>query len=259
MTTIIGIQGKGWGLIAADSLIVGGDQKFIASGMEKVVEKGEYVFAFAGDAIAGDIALHSWNAPKIPRGVNLDKFMMTDLLPSLKRAYVDYGYDPSPRNADNDLKDGSGFDALICLRGKIYQIDNDFSWVRDDRGIYGVGSGSSYALGALARASISPTNTRTAANEARKAIEISISFDINTGGKVKVITQRENKMAAAKKVSKKAAYAAYEKTESKSMKAKELKSGESKGEKAKEMKSGMHMMGKKMMKNSSMKKMGKKK
>jgi ATP-dependent protease HslVU (ClpYQ) peptidase subunit len=259
MTTIIGIQGKGWALIAADSLIVGGDQKFIASGMEKVVEKGEYVFAFAGDAIAGDIALHSWNAPKIPRGVNLDKFMMTDLLPSLKRAYVDYGYDPSPRNADNDLKDGSGFDALICLRGKIYQIDNDFSWVRDDRGIYGVGSGSSYALGALARATLSPTNTRTAANEARKAIEISISFDINTGGKVKVITQRENQMAAAKKVSKKAAYAAYEKTESKSMKAKELKSGESKGEKAKEMKSGMHMMGKKMMKNSSMKKMGKKK
>lgn len=259
MTTIIGIQGKGWALIAADSLIVGGDQKFIASGMEKVVEKGEYVFAFAGDAIAGDIALHSWNAPKIPRGVNLDKFMMTDLLPSLKRAYVDYGYDPSPRNADNDLKDGSGFDALICLRGKIYQIDNDFSWVRDDRGIYGVGSGSSYALGALARATLSPTNTRTAANEARKAIEISISFDINTGGKVKVITQRENQMAAAKKVSKKAAYAAYEKTESKSMKSKELKSGESKAEKAKEMKSGMHMMGKKMMKNSSMKKMGKKK
>ena len=108
MTTIIGIQGKGWGLIAADSLIVGGDQKFIASGMDKVVEKGEYVIAFAGDAIAGDIALHSWNAPKIPRGVNLDKFMMTDLLPSLKQAYADYGYDPSPKSADNDPKDGSG-------------------------------------------------------------------------------------------------------------------------------------------------------
>jgi hypothetical protein len=120
--------------------------------------------------------------------------MMTDLLPSLKQAYADYGYDPSPKTADNDPKDGSGFDALICLRGKIYQIDNDFSWVRDDRGIYGVGSGSSYALGALARATLSPTNTRTAANEARKAIEISISFDINSGGKVKVITQREKQM-----------------------------------------------------------------
>jgi ATP-dependent protease HslVU (ClpYQ) peptidase subunit len=236
MTTIVGIQGKGWGLIAADSLIVGADQKFIASGMDKVVEKGEYVIAFAGDAIAGDIALHSWNAPKIPRGVNLDKFMMTDFLPSLRQAYADYGYDPSPKTADNDLKDGAGFDALICLRGKIYQIDNDFSWVRDDRGIYGVGSGSSYALGALARTTLSPTNTRTAANEARKAIEISISFDINTGGKVKVITQREKQMprvgdkkfpytAKGKAAAKKAAYKAGEKMESKSEKKMEMKKG----------------------------------
>jgi ATP-dependent protease HslVU (ClpYQ) peptidase subunit len=222
MTTIIGIQGKGWGLIAADSLIVGGDQKFIASGMDKVMEKGEYVIAFAGDAIAGDIALHSWNAPKIPRGVNLDKFMMTDLLPSLKQAYADYGYDPSPKSADNDPKDGAGFDALICLRGKIYQIDNDFSWVRDDRGIYGVGSGSSYALGALARASISPTNTRTAANEARKAIEISISFDINTGGKAKVITQRENQMSVkGEKYKSAAAMKKHEGSESAAMRKKE--------------------------------------
>lgn len=194
MTTIIGIQGKGWGLIAAESLIVAGDQKFMATGMDKVVEKGEYVFAFAGDAIAGDIALHSWNMPKIPRGVNLDKFMMTDILPSLKQAYADYGYDPAPKTADNDPKAEAGFDALLCVKGKIYQIDNDFSWVRDDRGIYGIGSGGSYALGALARASLSPTNTRTAANEARKSIEVSISFDINSGGKIKVITQRENQM-----------------------------------------------------------------
>jgi ATP-dependent protease HslVU (ClpYQ) peptidase subunit len=194
MTTIIGIQGKGWGLIAAESLIVAGDQKYMATGMDKVVEKGEFVFAFAGDAIAGDIALHSWNMPKIPRGVNLDKFMMTDILPSLKQAYADYGYDPAPKTADNDPKAEAGFDALLCVKGKIYQIDNDFSWVRDDRGIYGIGSGGSYALGSLARASLPQTNTRTAANEARKSIEVSISFDVNSGGKIKVITQRENQM-----------------------------------------------------------------
>ena len=194
MTTIVGIQGKGWGLIAADSLIVGGSQKFIATGMDKVVEKGEYVFAFAGDAISGDIALHSWNAPKIPRGVDLDKFMMTDILPSLRQAYADYGYDPAPKTADNDPKDESGFEALICIKGRIYQIDNDFTWVRDDRGVYAVGSGGSYALGALLRATLSPTNTRTAANEARKSVDISSSLDVNTGGKVKVITQREKHM-----------------------------------------------------------------
>jgi hypothetical protein len=108
MTTIIGIQGKGWGMIAAESLIVGGDQKFMATGMDKVVEKGEFIFAFAGDAIAGDIALHSWDMPKIPRGVNLDKIMMTDILPSLRQAYADYGYDQHPRLQITILKQKQG-------------------------------------------------------------------------------------------------------------------------------------------------------
>lgn len=193
MTTIIGIQGKGWGLIAADSLIVDNGQKFIATNMDKVVESGEYVFAFAGDGISGDIARYSWTPPKVPKIVNMDKFMMTDVMPSLKQAYVDYGYDPAPKNSEGLINPDAGFDALISIRGHIYQIDNDFAWVRDDRGIYGIGSGGSYALGSLARATLSVTNTRLAANEARKAIEISTEFDINTGGKVKVITQREKK------------------------------------------------------------------
>ena len=52
-------------------------------------------------------------------------------------------------------------------------------------------------------------------------------------------------MAAAKKITKKAAYAAYEKTESKATKKKELKKGESKKEKARETKVGMAMLKKK--------------
>ena len=190
MTTIVGIQGKGWGLIAADSLMVAGSQKFIATGMDKVIEKGEYVFAFAGDAIAGDIANFNWVPPKLPKVVNLDKFMMTEFMPSLRQAYTDYGYDPSPKKEDGMPNEDAGFDALICIRGKIYQIDNDFSWCRDDRGLSGVGSGGSYAVGSRARATLSPTNTKLAVTEARKAIEISASFDINTGGKIKIITQR---------------------------------------------------------------------
>jgi hypothetical protein len=51
------------------------------------------------------------------------------------------------------------------------------------------------------------------------------------------------------------AYSAYEKTEPKAMKKKELKKGETKAQKAKEVKQGMHKMPNgKMMKNSSMKK-----
>jgi hypothetical protein len=52
-------------------------------------------------------------------------------------------------------------------------------------------------------------------------------------------------MAAAKKITKKAAYAAYEKTEPKAMKKMELKKGESKAEVKREVKKGMSMLMKK--------------
>ena len=49
-------------------------------------------------------------------------------------------------------------------------------------------------------------------------------------------------MAAAKKITKKAAYAAYEKTEPKATKKMELKKGESKAQVKKEVAMGMAMM-----------------
>jgi hypothetical protein len=52
-------------------------------------------------------------------------------------------------------------------------------------------------------------------------------------------------MKKAKKITKKAAYAAYEKTEPKAIKKKELKKGESKAEKARETKVGMAILKKK--------------
>jgi len=52
-------------------------------------------------------------------------------------------------------------------------------------------------------------------------------------------------MAAVKKISKKAAYAAFEKTEPAKTKKTEMKKGESKSEKARETKVGMKIMMKK--------------
>ena len=46
MTAIVGIQGKGWAVIAADSMTTYDDKPYYAKGMVKVPKKGDYVFAF---------------------------------------------------------------------------------------------------------------------------------------------------------------------------------------------------------------------
>jgi ATP-dependent protease HslVU (ClpYQ) peptidase subunit len=224
MTAIVGIQGKGWAVIAADSMTTYDDKPYYAKGMDKAVRKGDYVFAFAGDAVAGNIAEFLWTPPKIIKTMSLDAFMQVKVLPSLRDAMKEHGYEPDAIKDPN-----AGFDALMCLNGVIYEIDEEYMWSRDDRGLYSVGSGGQLALGALATG-FSKNSIKAAEFAARRAIKISADYCIGVGGDVKVITQKGNNMAAAKKKAvspalKKKAYAMAEKAESKSAKAKELKKG----------------------------------
>jgi ATP-dependent protease HslVU (ClpYQ) peptidase subunit len=222
MTAIVGIQGKGWAVIAADSMTTYDDKPYYAKGMDKAVRKGDYVFAFAGDAIAGNIAEFLWTPPKLIKTMQLDAFMQVKVLPSLRDAMKEHGYEPDAIKDPN-----AGFDALMCLNGVIYEIDEEYMWSRDDRGLYAVGSGGQLALGALATG-FSKNSIKAAEFAARRAIKISADYCIGVGGDVKVITQKGNDMAAMKKLSpamKKKAYALAEKAESKPQKAKELKKG----------------------------------
>jgi hypothetical protein len=180
------------------------------------------VFAFAGDAIAGNIAEFLWTPPKFIKTMPLDAFMQVKVLPSLRDVMKEHGYEPDAIKDPN-----AGFDALMCLNGVIYEIDEEYMWSRDDRGLYAVGSGGSLALGALATG-FSKNSMKAAEFAARRAIKISADYCIGVGGDVKVITQKGNNMATMKKVSpamKKKAYKMAEKVESKSAKAKELKKG----------------------------------
>jgi ATP-dependent protease HslVU (ClpYQ) peptidase subunit len=224
MTAIVGIQGKGWAVIAADSMTTYDDKPYYAKGMDKAVRKGDYVFAFAGDAIAGNIAEFLWTPPKIIKTMPLDAFMQVKVLPSLRDAMKEHGYEPDAIKDPN-----AGFDALMCLNGIIYEIDEEYMWSRDDRGLYAVGSGGQLALGALATG-FSKNSIKAAEFAARRAIKISADYCISVGGDVKVITQKGNDMATMKKKAlspamKKKAYAMAEKAEPKSEKAKEMKKG----------------------------------
>ena len=197
MTAIVGIQGKGWAVIAADSMTTYDDKPYYAKGMDKVTKKGDYVFAFSGDAIAGNIASFLWAPPKVIKSMSIDTFMQTKVLPSLRETMKDNGYEP------DTVKDkDAGFDALICLNGIIYEVDQDYLWSRDDRGLYAVGGGGSLALGALATG-FSKNSIKAAEFAARRAIKISADYNISVGGDVKIITQRGNTNGNGKKTIKK--------------------------------------------------------
>jgi ATP-dependent protease HslVU (ClpYQ) peptidase subunit len=186
MTAIVGIQGKGWAVLAADSVTTYTDRPYVAKGYDKINKIGEYMLAVAGDATAGDILNYLWQPPKLIKTQDPDRFMIVRVLPSIRQILTEQGYDPNPANKKDD---DAGWDALLCFNGKIYQISDDYGFMRDDKGIYTIGSGGTIALGAVAAMEDSLKTHAKAASAAKKAINLAIQYNVWCGGTANVKTQ----------------------------------------------------------------------
>jgi ATP-dependent protease HslVU (ClpYQ) peptidase subunit len=79
---------------------------------------------------------------------------------------------------------------MVAVNGTIYEIGDDFSWAHDEAGIYAIGSGSSYALGAMMASLENKKKTlATAKNVIRQAITIATKLDPNTGLPINILVQ----------------------------------------------------------------------
>lgn len=142
MTTIIGIQDKNGCTLVADSRTSDeGGRPYSHPDIKKITPRGEYLIAGAGDAHPCDIIQHIWNPPPVPV-TGLYEFVVSQLCPSIRQAIKDNGYEPK-KDQEPD------FEFLIAIRGELFEIDGSCSVSRRDDGIYGIGSGSKYAVGAL--------------------------------------------------------------------------------------------------------------
>ncbi len=191
MTAIIGIQCKDGAVLAADSRTTYDDRAYHSPSIEKIIEKSGYAFAFAGDGAAANVAKHLWMLPRLPKTANVDDFVMTKLLPTLRDACNKHGYTPDKSDAN------SGFQALIIVNGVIYQIDHEYDYVQDDTGHYAIGSAGKIGLGVLHALAKPTMKTTEALPLAKKAIEASIKYDLSAGGNItslamkkKVVTER---------------------------------------------------------------------
>lgn len=189
MTTLAAFQGNGWAVIAADSRATDDTGRVLDLSNHKIVENGGYLIAVSGSSRGGNIAQQGWNPPKPPltNDINkLDVFMTKKFIPSLRKAFINAGFD-GKEDGDAAWQD-SGF--LVAVNGVIYPISNDYSWDRDSRGIYYSGSGGDIALGAMDALEIEKAIDE---NEVRqimyRAIESAIKYDAYTSGPIHVKIQ----------------------------------------------------------------------
>lgn len=192
MTTIIGIQGPDFALVCSDSRISTMDEGGFASQITtlgnntaKIAENGKYLLGAAGDVRAINILHHAFQPPPIPPGTNgkkLDNFITTKFVPSLRECFEKQGY-ASPQTEESSHIAQHGSTVLVVASGSIYVVDGDYSWTSDANGFYALGTGGSYALGALQVLCTSKNLTLAQAKRyALKAVNVAAKYDPYTGG-----------------------------------------------------------------------------
>ena len=144
MTTIVAKKYADKVVIGSDSLVTA-TRKYNHPQMAKITERGQYLIAGAGLSSACDIAQHIFIPPKATETDKKDlyHFMIAKFVPALKQCFK-----------DNDFKlesddDETRFSFLVAINGEVFDIADDFAICLDSDGIYGIGSGSSLAIGAL--------------------------------------------------------------------------------------------------------------
>ena len=174
MTTVVGVQGADFVVLAADSQITDGDSRIISIQTPKIVEVDDYLLAVTGESRPGDILTYQWKPPKY-RGEHPIDFMGAKVIPSMYQVFKENGYE-LPLN-DKDTT----FQYLISFNAYLFSVGDDLSFNCSERGIFTAGSGGNYALGYLY--SLRQKNFRTSllsTAAAERAIEIASVLDINT-------------------------------------------------------------------------------
>lgn len=177
MTTIVAVVKNGNVTMGADSQVTDGTRPHRHPKMEKITKNNGYLIAGSGDSQPCDIIQHIFTPP-VPNSQDkkdLYKFMITKFIPAMRDCLEENGWKPNLEDKD------SGFNMLFAYDGEVFDIGDDFSVLLNGDGIYGVGSGSPFAIGAL-----------YAGATVEKALEYAASNDIYTSGPYQIIKQQKS-------------------------------------------------------------------
>lgn len=191
MTTIVGIQGDTYAVVCTDSRIstlnddgVPVQITTLGAGTSKIATNGKYLLGAAGDMRAINIIHHSFSPPTPPanaHGKKLDQFITRQFVPALRACFEEQGYALPQRENSSHLAEHSST-IVVVIHGTLYFIEGDYSWTSDTTGVYAIGTGSSYALGALqVLASGKKLTSQQAKTVANKALTVASKFDPHTG------------------------------------------------------------------------------
>ena len=177
MTTIVAVVKNNMVTMGADSQVTDGDRPNMHPRMEKISKINGWLIGGAGDVTPCDILQYIFipPVPTITERKDLYKFMITKFVPAMRDCLEDNGYKPDSKDPD------SGFSFLFAFDGEVFDISSEFSVLMNSDGIYGVGNGAKFAIGALCVGA-----------SVQEALEAAAKNDIYTSGPFQIVEQKKH-------------------------------------------------------------------
>lgn len=146
MTTIIGIQEYDRAVLYADYQVSTDSESFISKTARKIHRNWQLAYGTAGSGRLCDYIQYEWEPPQPDMDREFDQewayhWLITEFVPALKKAARSEGFEIGGEGVD--------FQMIVTVRGFIFQIESDGTVMVRKHGFYGIGTGGSYALGAL--------------------------------------------------------------------------------------------------------------
>lgn len=172
MTVIVGCIHRGRAWMGGDSIVSSESGWRSNLHHPKVFKLGPYVFGVCGDLRFMNVVYDAFTPPMPPKQY-VDRFMITAMIPQLRKCVMDTGA----------KDDGASGDLMIGHAGKLWVVlGDDWSMYRVTGGCEAIGSGARYALGVMEACRKDAPQDRI-----RKAIKAASALDWSVGGKACVL------------------------------------------------------------------------
>ena len=168
MTCIVAIVHDGQVTMGGDSALTSDDWSQLSMAETKVFRKGDFLIGGSGSARGGQLMRFAFNPPKRPSRMNVDQYMATLWINSLRKVFKDGGHMWFEKEGGEE---SSSTNALIAYRGGVWLMEGSDLQIERLRDPYiTIGSGGIVALGALyATKDVVDMNAKTRAKIALEA------------------------------------------------------------------------------------------
>lgn len=180
MTCIIALEHNNFAYLGSDSFLGGA---FIRDQVDrpKFFKKNDrFYIAVAGGLRGAQIVEHGIRFRKLRKNEDEEAYLVTEVSRKLQIAFTKAGANIKDEG-NVDMHDSS---FMVCINGKIFVIQHDYSIIRSRHGFAAIGAGQDFALGAM---EVLKSQKMSPEEKITKALEVAAHFSPQVCGPFHIV------------------------------------------------------------------------